>query len=67
MGLPILECPDVCDKVDEGDTVQVCLESGAVTIEKDGTVLQAQSVPEFMQSLLKEGGLMNYVKKKLKT
>ncbi len=67
MGLPILECPDVCDRVDEGDTVHVCLESGAVTIEKDGTVLQAQSVPEFMQALLKEGGLMSYVKKKLKT
>ena len=66
MGLPILECPDACDSVEEGDIVYVSLDSGIITVEKDCKVLKAQPVPEFMQSLLREGGLMNYVKKKAK-
>jgi len=65
MGLPILECPDLAAGVEEGDTVSVSLDSGAITIGKDGRVLQAEPVPPFMQALLQEGGLMNYVKKKV--
>ncbi len=64
MGLPILECPGAVGCIDEGDVVQISLDSGAITVEKDGRKLMAQPVPEFMQSLLREGGLMNYVKKK---
>ena len=64
MGLPILECPDAFESVQEGDVLAIQLETGTITAEKDGRVLQAQPVPEFMQSLLSVGGLMNYVKKK---
>jgi len=64
MGLAILECPQLYKKVDEGDTIRVALDSGVIVIEKDGTTLHAQPVPEFMQALLNEGGLMNYVKRK---
>ncbi len=64
MGLPILECPGAGDIIEEGDVIRVALDSGEITIEKNGRKLQAQAVPEFMQSLLQEGGLMNYVKKK---
>ena len=64
MGLPILECPEVFDNLNEGDEVAVSLENGEITIIKNGKKLKAQSVPDFMQSLLNAGGLMNYVKKK---
>jgi 3-isopropylmalate dehydratase small subunit len=64
MGLPILECPDAFDSIEEGDILHVSLDNGTIRVEKDNKVLKAQPVPEFMQSLLKEGGLMNYVKKK---
>jgi len=66
MGLPILECPEACGFVREGDRVQVALASGAITLQHDGTVLQSQPVPEFMQALLQAGGLMAYVKKRVK-
>ncbi|GAI97332.1 unnamed protein product [marine sediment metagenome] len=66
VGVPILECPDACNSVEEGDTVNVSLDSGIITVEKDSKMLKAQPVPEFMQMLLREGGLMNYVKKKAK-
>ena len=64
MGLPILECPEVFDNLNEGDEVAVSLENGEITIIKNGKKLEAQPVPDFMQSLLNAGGLMNYVKKK---
>lgn len=64
MGLPILECPDISDRVAEGDLLLVSLERGSITVEKNGQVFKAEPVPEFMRLLLKEGGLMNYVKKK---
>ena len=64
MGLPILECPEVFDNLNEGDEVAVSLENGVITIIKNGKKLEAQPVPDFMQSLLNAGGLMNYVKKK---
>jgi 3-isopropylmalate/(R)-2-methylmalate dehydratase small subunit len=66
MGLPILECADAHNRVEEGDIVQVFLDKGTIVVEAENKVLQAQLVPDFMQSLLKDGGLMNYVKKRLK-
>jgi len=64
MGLPILECPEAFDGLNEGDEVSVSLVNGGITISKNGKKLKAQPVPEFMQALLNDGGLMNYVKKK---
>ena len=65
MGIPILECPDAAGIIEEGDLVDLSLESGTITVEKNGKILKAQPVPEFMQALLNEGGLMGYVKKKI--
>jgi len=64
MGLPILECPEASTMLQEGDHISVDLTGGTITLDKDGTVLKAQPVPEFMQALVREGGLMQYVKKK---
>ena len=66
MGLPILECADIFENVEEGDVIEVSLDKGVIMLQKDGTILQAEPVPEFMQALIKEGGLMNYVAKKIK-
>ena len=66
MGLPILECADIFKNVEEGDVIEVSLDQGVITLEKDGKILQAEPVPEFMQALIKEGGLMNYVAEKMK-
>jgi len=66
MGLPILECADAFGRVEEGDVIDVSLDMGVITFENDNSTLQAEPVPEFMQALIKEGGLMNYVAKKVK-
>ena len=64
MGLPILECPEAFDGLNEEDEIPGALVNGGITISKNGKKLKAQPVPDFMQSLLNAGGLMNYVKKK---
>jgi len=64
MGLPILECPELFEQVNQGDRVAVSLNDGTITIEPEKTTVRAQPVPVFMQALVNEGGLMNYVKKK---
>ncbi len=64
MGLPILECSGISDEVSDGDSVAVDLDTGKIAMESSGRVLQAQAVPPFMQQLLDQGGLMNYVKRK---
>ena len=62
MGLPILECAEAVRVLKEGDRVTVSLDAGTIRPEDAAGVLQAEPVPEFMQTLLKAGGLMNYVR-----
>ena len=64
MGLPILECPEAAQRIAEGDTLTVELDSGRIILSGDGGVLTAQSIPPFMQNLITSGGLMNYVREK---
>lgn len=61
IGLPILECPEASEKIGEGDQVEVNLESGRITNVTKGEVFTATPFPEFMQEIIKAGGLMAYV------
>jgi 3-isopropylmalate/(R)-2-methylmalate dehydratase small subunit len=67
MGLPILECPELFAAVGEGDTLRVCLASGMIEADASGARFQAQPVPPFMQQLIDAGGLMQYVKSKVRS
>lgn len=64
MGLPILECPGAAERIAEGDTVTVELDSGRIMLAGTAGELTAQPIPPFMRNLIDAGGLMNYVKKK---
>jgi len=64
-GLPVLECPEASEKVEEGDQLEVDQSTGAIKNLTKNETYQAQPIPEFMQQLVAAGGLMEYVKKKL--
>ncbi|HWQ30675.1 MAG TPA: 3-isopropylmalate dehydratase small subunit [Negativicutes bacterium] len=64
IGLPILECPEAARALAEGDEVEVELASGSIKNISKGTTYQAESFPEFMQDIMKVGGLINYVSRK---
>ncbi len=61
-GLALLEA-DLTDLLEEGEEIEVDLTSGVITCKK-GKVT-AKPIPVFMVELINEGGLINYLKKKL--
>jgi len=65
IGLPFLESEDV-DEMDEGDSLEMDLGSGMIKNHTKGKVYKTQAFPHFLQAIIEEGGLMNYIKKKEK-
>ena len=65
MGLPILECPEACDAISDGDVVSIDADTGTITDETTGAVFHAQPFPPFIQEIINEGGLVARTKKKL--
>ena len=61
MGLPIFECPEAVDSIEEGDIIEVDALKGEITNKTKNTTFKAQPIPDFMQKLIEEGGLLNYV------
>ncbi len=66
IGLPIWECPEMAAEVEAGERVRVNIEKGEFYLLDKGTTFTAQPFPPFMQQLIKEGGLVNYVRSRLK-
>lgn len=62
IGLPILECPDACDAIAEGNTVRIDFDTGLITDETTGQQFQAAPFPPFIQQIIAKGGLMNSLK-----
>ena len=46
----------------EGDIVSVNFDTGVITDETTGQTFQAAPFPEFIQNIIKQGGLMNSLK-----
>ena len=63
-GLLILECKDT-DKINEGDKLEVSLGNGSIKNLSKNEEYKFEAMPEFMQELVKAGGLINYAKKSL--
>jgi 3-isopropylmalate/(R)-2-methylmalate dehydratase small subunit len=66
IGLPILECKEASEDIRPGDALTVDLEKGTVQNRTRKTEYRAQPFPEFMQEIIRAGGLVNRVKMKLK-
>lgn len=66
IGLPILESVDAVDGINTGDIVQVDLTKGIITNISTGKTFASQPFPEFMQKIIEKGGLIEYVKEKIK-
>lgn len=61
IGLPLLECPEAHDCIESGDEVEVDLDSGTIINTSGGGALQAKAIPQFMQELIQDGGLMKHI------
>ena len=63
-GLLILACKDP-DKIVQGDKLEVSLDNGSIKNLSKKEEYKFEAMPEFMQELVKAGGLINYAKKSL--
>ena len=62
IGLPILECPQAAQEIQAGDQVEVNFATGVITDETTGKTYQAAPFPEFIDGIIKSGGLLNSLK-----
>ena len=62
-GLPIIICADAVDAINAGDVVEIDFDRGVIIA--GGKEYPFPPYPEFVQGLIKDGGLIPHVKKEL--
>jgi 3-isopropylmalate/(R)-2-methylmalate dehydratase small subunit len=62
IGLPFLELQEV-DKINESDSLEIDLTSGIIKNLTRNQTYKTQAFPRFLQDIVEDGGLMNYIKK----
>ena len=62
IGLPILECEAAAEEIQAGDEVSVDFDTGVITDRTSGKTYQAEPFPEFIQNIIKKGGLLASLK-----
>ncbi len=66
MGLLLMEVGDPVEEINEGDDLEVDPVQGLVRVGEGEKEFPARPVPEFMRGLLQSGGLIPYVREKLR-
>ena len=66
MGLPIFESAEAAKGIEQGDEIEVDAGKGIITNLTKNKNYKAKPLPEFVQKIIKAGGLMEYVKEQAK-
>lgn len=62
IGLPILECDEAAQKIENGDKIEIDFATGVITNVTKDEKYQALPFPEFINGIIKEGGLLKSLK-----
>lgn len=62
IGLPIIECEEAATKIQAGDRVEIDFETGIIKNLTKAEEYKGQPFPEFMQKIINDGGLVNFIK-----
>ena len=65
IGLPFLES-DALGKINEGDVLEIDLSGGIIKNLTQNQIYKTQPFPEFLQDIVKQGGLMSWMIKQRK-
>ncbi|MCQ4935194.1 MULTISPECIES: 3-isopropylmalate dehydratase small subunit [Anaerotignum] len=66
IGLPILECDEAANDIDNGNVVSIDFDSGIITNHTKNRTYQAQPFPPFIKEIMASGGLVEQTKEKIK-
>ena len=64
IGLPIVECAQAAEEIQAGDQVDVDFATGVITNQTTGKTYQAAPFPEFIEGIIRSGGLLNSLKER---
>ncbi len=64
-GLAILECPEACDAISDGDRVAVDTDTGEIRDLTTGQSFTAEPFPPFIAEIIQAGGLVERTRAKL--
>jgi 3-isopropylmalate/(R)-2-methylmalate dehydratase small subunit len=64
IGLPLFECPEAAERVEQGDDLELNPVTGEIKNLTKGESYRAQPLPPFAREIMASGGLMNYVARK---
>jgi len=67
LGVPVLECSGVSGKVEDGDELMVNLDTGVIENRSKGLTLRATQLPEFIMEILNDGGLIEHLRKRIRS
>ena len=62
IGMPILECEAAAEEIQAGDEVSIDFDTGVISDLTTGKTYQAEPFPEFIQKIIKSGGLLASLK-----
>ena len=62
IGLPIIECPEAAEKINDGDEVEIDFDSGIITNKTKNETYQGTAFPEFLINIINKNGLLNSLK-----
>lgn len=62
IGLPLLTCAEA-DRIQEGDEVEVDIETGTVTNRTRGETYRVEPLPPFIARIAEEGGILEFIRK----
>jgi len=65
IGFPIMESNDAYEGIDEGDLVEIDPDSGSIRDVTKGAEYRAAAFPDFLQAIIRRGGLRGYAEEKL--
>jgi len=66
IGLPVLECPEAVQEAETGDEMEVDVVQGRDVNLSKGRVYAIRPLPLFMLELIKDGGLIEHIAKRLR-
>jgi 3-isopropylmalate/(R)-2-methylmalate dehydratase small subunit len=66
IGLPVVECPSILEKTNDGDELFVNLTEGVILNLTKNLKLQASKLPSFILEIIGAGGLVEHLKRRLK-
>ncbi len=62
IGLPIIECSEAADAIQNGDEVSIDFDSGIITNITKNETYKGQAFPEFLIKIINSNGLLNSLK-----